>query len=177
MNRVIKLILKYLLVIPFIFVASFGCSMRLLQDIHKKEIHNESDIYPYGFIVQSAQGIQVLWGREEFDQFLAENKDVRFLIQPGEMAQVQNYCLERERAIGLRAGPILNAKQEITLTIESGPGLYSFIYEATVSDIKPLCTNRYTIVDVALHFGIAGVITMALLFAMKKVRQRWLVMA
>ncbi len=172
MNRAIKLILKYLLVIPFIFVASLWCSMQLLQDMHKKEIHNESDIYPYGVIVQSARGINVLWGRAELNQFLAENKDVRFLIQPSEMVQVQNYCLERERSIGLHAGPILNAKQEITLTIESGPGLYSFIYEATVSDARPLYTNRYTIVDGVLHFSIAGVVTMALLFAIKKARQQ-----
>lgn len=172
MNRAIKLTVKYLLVIPFIFMGSLWCSMNLLRDIHKTEAGNESDIYPYGIIVQSAKGVDVVWRREELDQFLAENKDIRFLIQPNEVAQVKKYFNEGQGDMGVSVGDILDAKQEITLTIESGPGLYSFSYEATENGIKPLYTNRYTIVDGIIHFGIAGLVTMIALFVIKKIGQR-----
>lgn len=172
MNRAIKFTLKYLLVIPLIFMGSLWCSMKLLQDINKQEVGNESDIYPYGVIVQSPKGVNVLWQREKLKEFLTENKDVKFLIQPNELAQVKNYFNEKTRDMGVRVGDILNAKQEITLTVESGPGLYSFCHEATENGIKPLYTNRYTIVDGILHFGIAGFVTMITLFVLKKIGQR-----
>jgi hypothetical protein len=171
------LTLKYSLAVPLIFVGCLWCSMRLLRDVHKKEIRNESDVYFFAVIVQSAKGINVLWGREELDKFVAENKDAKFLIQPGEVAQIQNYCNERERAIGVTVGPILDAKQEIKLTVEMGPGLYSFAYEAAANGVRPLYTNRYTIVDGVAHFGIAALATGIILFVLKKARQKLLLTA
>ena len=151
--------------------------MRLLQDVHKKDIRNGSDVFPFVVIVQTAKGIDEVWGREELNNFMSESKDVRFLIQPSELEQIKyHFNKGREkghRAIGMNAGPILDAKQEIKITAEAGPGLYSFAYEATANGITPLYTTRFTIIDAAVVFGIAAFVTMIILIAAKKAR-KWL---
>src|SRR5215475_7391254 len=178
MFRVVKLIVKNFLAIPIIFVGCWVTTMWLLQDVHKREVRNETDFFFFAVIVQTANGTDVIWGREELNKFVTENKDVRFIVQPSELEQIQYHFNEGriekgQRAIGVSAGPILDSRQVIKITIEEGPGLYTVAYEAAANGITPLYTTRYTIIDGVAHSGIAALATVIMLVAARKAR-KWL---
>lgn len=156
--------LIYTVLGSIVFIGALFFWHIILKDDHREPVTDEDGYQLFVVIAQTGKGPVSLWGRTELAEFLASNKDARFLIQPEEKEGVWKYfaypAKKEEKPLGVFADKIIDGRQLVRVTIEEGPGLYSFAYEATANGIKPLERTRFTIYDVLKPFVLSVLTTL-----------------